>query len=229
MTRPKGRPTSSRRARRAAEPRHQPRHREEQKQRTRQALLDAALELSEHESFSSLSLREVTREAGIVPTAFYRHFADMDELGLSLVEESFGPLRQLLRQARGEQMVPSQMIDRSVAMLIAHVHDHRGQFRFVVRERSSGVAALRHAIRRELRVIVGELAVDLARLPQLDGWTSDDLRMLADLLVTAMVSIVESLLEIPAGRTEDEAELAALGRKQLRLIMLGTPAWRSSP
>jgi AcrR family transcriptional regulator len=34
----------------------------------------ASLRLLEDRSFSALSLREVTREAGIVPAAFYRHF-----------------------------------------------------------------------------------------------------------------------------------------------------------
>ncbi|HKL51527.1 MAG TPA: TetR family transcriptional regulator, partial [Wenzhouxiangellaceae bacterium] len=43
-----------------------------QKQRTREHLLDAALNLMEAgRGFSSLSLREVTREAGVVPAAFY--------------------------------------------------------------------------------------------------------------------------------------------------------------
>ena len=50
--------------------------------------------------FSNLSLREVSREAGIAPTSFYRHFKDMDELGLSMVDEAGLILRQLMRQAR---------------------------------------------------------------------------------------------------------------------------------
>ncbi|HAD44143.1 MAG TPA: DNA-binding transcriptional regulator FabR, partial [Plesiomonas shigelloides] len=55
--------------------------RAEQKERTRRALIDAAFsQLSVERSFSSLSLREVAREAGIAPTSFYRHFRDMDEL-----------------------------------------------------------------------------------------------------------------------------------------------------
>jgi AcrR family transcriptional regulator len=52
--------------------------RQERKQRTRRALLAATLELLEEQSFSSLSLREVTRAAGVVPTAVYRHFDDME-------------------------------------------------------------------------------------------------------------------------------------------------------
>ena len=76
--------------------------RQERKQLTRQALLDAALELLEEQSFSSLSLRQVTRAAGIVPTAFYRHFDDMEELGLVLIDESFRTLRTMIRAARAD-------------------------------------------------------------------------------------------------------------------------------
>ncbi len=57
--------------------------RQAQKQRTRQALLDAALGLLEEQSLSSLGLREVTRVVGVAPTAFYRHFRDLGELGVA--------------------------------------------------------------------------------------------------------------------------------------------------
>ena len=75
--------------------------RAQQKEKTRRALVDAAFnQLSAEKSFSNLSLREVAREAGIAPTSFYRHFKDMDELGLAMVDESGLVLRQLMRQAR---------------------------------------------------------------------------------------------------------------------------------
>ena len=62
--------------------------RAEQKQQTRHALMSAARHLMESgRGFGSLSLREVTRAAGIVPAGFYRHFSDMDQLGLALVAE----------------------------------------------------------------------------------------------------------------------------------------------
>ncbi len=49
---------------------------------------------SAERSFASLSLREVAREAGIAPTSFYRHFRDVDELGLTMVDESGLMLRR---------------------------------------------------------------------------------------------------------------------------------------
>ncbi|WP_251259109.1 TetR family transcriptional regulator, partial [Enterobacter hormaechei] len=52
---------------------------------SREDLLAAALKLiGPHRSLSTLSLREVAREAGISPNSFYRQFRDMDELAVAL-------------------------------------------------------------------------------------------------------------------------------------------------
>lgn len=202
--------------------------REEKKQKTRQTLLDAALHLLEGEqSFASLSLREVTREAGIVPTAFYRHFQDMDELGLALVDESFYTLRQMMRAARSSQLPTEQMIRRSVQVFVAHVRANSRYFQFVLRERAGGRSALRNAIRTEVRLFVSELATDLGRFPALNRWPTEDLQMMAGLIVATMMNAVMDILDLPAGRPEDEMEMAKLLEKQLRLVMLGAGQWKS--
>lgn len=201
--------------------------RQERKQRTRRALLDAALELLEEQSFSSLSLRQVTRAAGIVPTAFYRHFDEMDELGLVLIDESFRTLRAMLRDARVDPGAYGNAIRNSVEVLVREVHAHDAHFRFIGRERFGGVAALRHAIRGEIRLFASELATDLARFPYLDGWTTEDLQMLAGLIVNAMVSTAQAILDAPPEDPAAEAEIIETAERQLRLIMLGVPQWRA--
>ena len=44
------------------------------------AILDAALELCEDSSLVALSLRQVAKQVGIVPTGFYRHFESIEDL-----------------------------------------------------------------------------------------------------------------------------------------------------
>ena len=61
--------------------------RAKQKKNPRSLIEAAFSQLSAERSFTSLSLREVAREAGIAPTSFYRHFKDVDELGLTMVDE----------------------------------------------------------------------------------------------------------------------------------------------
>jgi AcrR family transcriptional regulator len=202
--------------------------RAEQKQNTRRALLDAALRLLAHQSFDSLSLREVTREVGIVPTAFYRHFSNMEELGLVLVDESFRTMRRLVRAAREEPLPQDQLIRRSVEAFTAYVRAHRTYFQFIARERFGGVDAIRAAIRNEIRLFVSELATDLARSPLLETWSTQDLQMLASLIVGAMTSVVEQLVDVPSRSAEMEADIIRVAKNQLRLITLGIPLWRVS-
>lgn len=112
--------------------------REQRKEATRRAIVAAALRLLEDRSFATLSLREVTREAGIVPAAFYRHFDSMEALGLVLIDESFRALRDMLRGARAGRLDPNRVIESSVDILIEGVNERREHWRFIGRERSSG-------------------------------------------------------------------------------------------
>jgi AcrR family transcriptional regulator len=202
----------------------------ERRRHTRQALMDAALlQLEAGESFDALSLRRVARAAGVVPTAFYRHFSSMDELGIALIDESFRTLRAMLHGAREEGLPAKRIIQHSVEILVRHVREHRQHFSFVARSRSTGNAVLRHAIRNEIRLFTSELATDLARFPMLRHWTTEDLLMIAALIVNAMIATVEALLDAPGGSTEAEAEISRIAEKQLRLTMLAVPHWRSGP
>lgn len=203
-------------------------NRRERKQRTRQALLDAALELLEEQSFSSISLRQVARGAGVVPTAFYRHFASMEELGLSLIDESFRTLRAMLREARADGRIEGHAIRNSVEILVSYVHEHRGHFRFIVRERFGGVASLRHAIGAEIRLFGSDLATDLARVPYLDRWRGEDVQLLAGLIVSLMVQTTEAILEVAPGDQWAYEQTMSTARRQLRMITLGITEWRGA-
>ncbi|HEV3359918.1 MAG TPA: TetR family transcriptional regulator [Pseudonocardiaceae bacterium] len=199
--------------------------RQERKQRTRKALLDAALELLDDRGFASLSLREVAKQAGIVPTAFYRHFASMDELGVALAEESMRSLRHMIRSAR---QTSSKLIESSVHTLHEHVRAQRAHFRFIVRERYGGTGAVARAIAVELKLFASDLAVDLARLDGLREWPTDDLHMLADLIVAAMLATVLDLLDIRPDDAEADAAIVHIAQQRLRLIFLGASRWRPS-
>jgi AcrR family transcriptional regulator len=187
----------------------------------------AALEQLEHKSFTSLSLRRVAREAGVVPTAFYRHFESMDELGLALVEESFQTLRAMIREAREDFGNFEHVIRDSVEILVREVRDNRALFRFLVRERTGGSAVLRQAIRAEIRLFASELATDLARLPYLNEWTTADLQMMAGLIVNTMVSTADAIVDAPPDTPEAEEEAIRAAEAQLLLISLGVPQYRS--
>lgn len=201
--------------------------RDEQKAATRQRLLGGALHLLEQGSFDGLSLREVTREAGVVPGAFYRHFRDMEELGLALVDESMSSLRQMIRTPRGTPGQFTDVIRQSVSILVDQVQQHRSHFRFIAREMYGGFGAVRQAIRREIQSFTSELALYLGRLPLLNAWSPEDLQMIAGLMVNNMVQTVAAILEVPADKPERLAAIRKDAEKQLRLITFAVPHWKS--
>jgi AcrR family transcriptional regulator len=194
------------------------------KELTRQGLVRAALKLLAQHSFDSLSLRQVTRQAGITPTAFYRHFDDMEELGLVLVEESFRSLGAMLQDARSQASFDGATIDRSLAVVVLHLHQHTAHFRFIARERNGGVRRLRRSINRELQLLTDELAIDLVALPGVDRWSIDDRRMLAGVITEAIIRMVAEILEY-GPESEEEAVIVARTARLLRLVILGVPAW----
>jgi len=197
----------------------------ERKEVTRRAIIGAALKLLDERNFSALSLREVTREVGIVPAGFYRHFESMEALGLVLIDESFRSLREMLRSARTNKLDPNRMIESTVEILTASVTQQREHWRFIVRERSSGIPILRHAIRAEILLITSELAADLARFPGLDNWSAEDLNIRAGLFVNSMIVIAEAIEDAPDAATVEEITRTAV--RQLRMITVGVAGWRS--
>jgi len=197
----------------------------ERKEVTRRAIIGAALKLLDERNFSALSLREVTREVGIVPAGFYRHFESMEALGLVLIDESFRSLREMLRSARTNKLDPNRMIESTVEILTASVTQQREHWRFIVRERSSGIPILRHAIRAEILLITSELAADLSRFPGLDTWSAEDLNIRAGLFVNSMIVIAEAIEDAPDATTIEEITRTAV--KQLRMITVGVAGWRS--
>ena len=166
-----------------------PQSRAERKERTRQNLLDVTLRLIAQRSLASLSLREVARDAGIVPTAFYRHFESMDALGVELVDESMRPLRQMIRDARRGQAAHGDIIKGTVAILgraragpsgPVPVPDPRA-----LRRGDGGAPRHRH---RAAAVHQRTRPSTWPGSPPGSTGRSDDLEMAADLMVSAMLA-----------------------------------------
>lgn len=196
--------------------------RAEQKQQTRQALMEAALSLMHSgRGFGSLSLREVTRLAGVVPTAFYRHFSDMDELGLALVAEVGQTFRATLREVRRNEFELGGLIEASTRIFLDAVQANHNQFLFLAREQYGGSQAVRQALGELRQLITDDLATDLRlmnRLPQLDDAA---LGVLSDLVVKTVFATLPELIDPPAAthppaKSRDSAGLGACGGRTRR-------------
>jgi len=68
----------------------------------RAELVAAATELARDRGPAGVVLREVTRRAGVSPTAAYRHFADRDALLATVADEGMGQLSATMRRRMAE-------------------------------------------------------------------------------------------------------------------------------
>jgi AcrR family transcriptional regulator len=208
----------------------EPLSRQDRKEFTRNSLMQAALSLmSEGRSFTSLGIREIAREASMVPNAFYRHFRTTDELGVALVDEVGVTLRQLLREARQPGMSNIDMVRRSLLVYHRYVQDNRVLFLFIAGERAGGSRALRTAIRNEVRHFVDELAQDMRQMGLYADMSSPHLRMICELIITTMLSAVPDMLDLPAGQPKLAQEMVQNFVQQLQIIFLGANHWRDKP
>lgn len=194
------------------------RTRAEQKEQTRRAIVDAAFRmLSAEQSLASLSLREVAREAGIAPTSFYRHFKDMDELGLTLVDEAGLTLRQLMRQARKRIAKGGGSVVRtSVDTFMEFIETNANEFRLLLRERSGTSKAFRLAVQRELQHFIEELADYIENKTGMDHKSA---YYEADALVTLVFNAGAEALDL---KTEKRKMLAEKVIQQLRFVAKGS-------
>ena len=126
-----------------------------EKERVRAELLRAALRLGAVHGFASLGLREVAREAGIAPTSFYRHFADMQELGLALSNELVGGTVADVCEAVGAGSGP--VAARAWDALIEAFGGDAELMRFFVAERVGASASLRASLQGVLTSVARAL------------------------------------------------------------------------
>lgn len=194
--------------------------RQQQKERTRQSIIDATFRLLDAQrSLSSVSLREVTREAGIAPTSFYRHFSSVDELGLTLVDEAGLTLRQLMRKARSRFNSESSVIQTSVDTFMEYVATQSTVFRLLLREQSGTSEAFRTAVSREIKFFTQELTDFIAT----DTKLSDDIASLqAEAMVKLVFSAGAEAVELSAKQRDALSHRVVI---QLRFIAKGAEAF----
>lgn len=181
--------------------------------------MDAALkQLSAEKGFASLSLREVAREAGIAPTSFYRHFNELDELGLALVDEAGVTLRQLMRQARKRISKNGSVVGTSVDIFLEYLNDNANLFRLLLREKAGVSKQFRTAINAEINHFAEELSEDLRRLGEEKKRPVSDPKLLAEVMVTIVFNMGADALD---ATPKEKQILREKLNQSLRMVLLG--------
>jgi AcrR family transcriptional regulator len=193
--------------------------RKRQKEETRQRLLDAAgAELASGRSFDTLSLREVAKLAGIAPTSFYRHFQDMEGLGLALIEEHGAGLLTLMHRVREQAAGGRSVIRASVETLFDYIFSNQGVSRMILQESMARESAFHKAAEKLFVTLSKDLAEFLVWDARQRGVPLSYPQLAANSAVAILFTTGIAILDAPADYRDQRIEAAII---QLRMIMRG--------
>ncbi len=194
----------------------------QQRLKTHRALMVAAIKLmSDDRSFSSISLREVTREAGVVPATFYRHFNEMEDLAVELVDYCFRPMENLVAGVRARRLTARQLVYESVGTFIRFARRHRRYFLFLTKERLGGRSRVRMRIREQTHDMAMILGHDLIGLPEWQGVPIGIGQEVSQMIMDQMMLLLDEVLDLPPGESREEVKLIARARKKVWILLRG--------
>lgn len=187
---------------------------------SRDDLIAAALRLiGPHRSVSTLSLREVAREAGIAPNSFYRQFRDMDELAVALIGLAGQSLRRIIGEARQRATVDRSIVRSSVGAFMEQLRADDRLLHVLLREGTVGSDAFKQAVDRELEFFEHELELDLIRLSAADRTTLHEPRLVARAITRLVFAMGATAMDLPPERDQ---ELIAQLTQMVRMILAGS-------
>lgn len=188
-------------------------------------LMEAAVRLVDsNRSVSSLSLREIAREAGIAPNSFYRHFRDVDELAVALIDRAGRGLRGTIREARKRLENDQGGIRSSVEVFMEALDDDQKYLQILLRETSIGSDAFRHAVDRELNHFEEELNDELLRFVEITGRKVYESRVVAKAITRLVFTLGASAANM---NLEQRSKLTEETVIMVRMIIIGANAMAS--
>ena len=163
-------------------------------------------------------MREVAREAGIAPNSFYRHFKDIDELAIELIDRAGGVLRQILHEARLQASRQSSIIRSSVEVFIQQLDADEGNLSLLLREGYTGSHSYKNAVERQLNYFQQELREDLIVLERLNQSKLAHPDIVARGITQLVFNMGAKVIDLP---TEQRKEVAEQTMIMIRMILEG--------
>jgi AcrR family transcriptional regulator len=196
----------------------------EDRERVAQELLRVTLRLAAAHGFVSLGLREVSRAAEIAPTSFYRHFADMEELGRELIESLAGPfiggwVASVPPQPPGSENFILVAANRAIAGAL----EDPDLMRFILAERTGAIPTFRAALAAKLSALSAAVTDALTAEPSAPA--SSDFPVIAEAVVVLILGACGDVLDAGADSAPSVLERLAT---QIRLLLAGVMASKGS-
>jgi AcrR family transcriptional regulator len=194
---------------------------------SRNDLVEAALTLvGPHRSVSTLSLREVARQAGIAPNSFYRQFRDMDELAVALIDRAGSSLRQIIGEARQRATTGSSVVQTSVQTFMAQLRSDDKLLHILLREGTVGSPAFKAAVDRQLRFFEQELQQDLVRIAEATQTALHEPATTARAITRLVFAVGASTVDLPRERDAQATEELVT---MVRMILRGAQVMGAGP
>lgn len=191
--------------------------RAEQKQHTRALIVAAGRNAVATRGFAGLVVRELARDVGIVPTAFYRHFESVDTLATELASGAAEALGKLV-----DDLVSAPAADpatdwpaRAAAAAVGDPQTWSVLARGLVDTAHPDHRVLAGAVDSARR----RLGITLGRLETLSGADGSAVDIAADLVVVVLLRL---LVEVAVGYDARAAVEECTGR--VRVILVGAGA-----
>ena len=187
---------------------------------TKEELFQATLNIiGSQKSIASLSLREVAREAGIAPNSFYRHFKDINELAIELIERSGLVLRQILHTARIKASKQSSIIRSSVDVFIEQLDADEGNLSLLLREGYTGSTQYKLAVEKQLNYFQQELQEDLILIERINHSKLAHPDLVAKAITQLVFNMGAKVIDLP---TEERKEVAEQTIIMIRMLLEGS-------
>jgi AcrR family transcriptional regulator len=189
---------------------------------SRADIIAAALKLlGPNRSVSTLSLREIAREAGIAPNSFYRHFRNLDELAVALIDLAGESLRQIIGQARERATSDQSIVQGCTDAFMERLRADDRLLHIFLREGTVGSDAFKHAVERQLIFFEAELQQDLKRLAKLKKSGLHEPGLTAKAITRLVFAMGATALDMPEDKRIELSQQIVL---MVRIILAGTQA-----
>lgn len=189
---------------------------------SREDIIAAALKLlGPNRAISTLSLREVAREAGIAPNSIYRHFRDLDELAVALIDLAGESLRQIIVEARQRATAEHGVVQGCADAFMERLHADDRLLHILLREGKVGSPEFKDAVERQLNFFEEELKQDLMHLATIKSTGLYDPGLTAKAITRLVFTMGATALDMPK---EKHIELSQQIVQMVRMIIAGTQA-----
>jgi len=204
--------------------------RTERKEAARHRILTAAWQLVEEgKPASQLGLREVARTAGLAAPSVYNHFADMDELGLALVDDCLLRLRRLSRTARN--LIETEGIDQAMKSLSDQLLDNMEEYdmvlRLLIQHWFNPNLEFRRTIRREMASMRADMTDSMYRATKKSGDETGkspgkvkrDLSNESDAIFSLWITYILNSMDLDREKRKDRLKSM---EKQIAMVLVGS-------